>query len=100
MLKGLLTTSEPIGRLLADNRVETFREIVSVRFEAAGGASDHFGVDAEAPIVLRTYRIDVGGRPVMCITESFPVSWFGASTRSRDLAPRRDMRTADVPRYG
>lgn len=77
VLEGLSTTVEPIGRLLAENRVETFREIVGVRFGTAADCAHHFGVEATAPSVFRTYQIYIGHSPVMRITESFPLTWFG-----------------------
>lgn len=49
VLESLLTTAEPIGRLLTENRVETFREIVGVRFGAAADCARLFGVEASAP---------------------------------------------------
>ena len=76
VLAGLLTTGKPIGKLLAENRVETFREIVDLGFEPAAGCASHFGVATETPLVFRTYRIHHGQRPVMCITEKFPMAWF------------------------
>jgi chorismate-pyruvate lyase len=78
VLKSLLTTTQPIGKLLAENRVETFREIEGVRFERMSECARHFDVDASAPFVFRTYRIHVGQRPVMRITEGFPLESFGA----------------------
>ena len=77
VLEGLLTTDKPIGRLLAENRVETFREIVGLGFEPACEYGNYFGVDPESQLVFRTYRIYVRQRAVMRITEKFPISWFG-----------------------
>lgn len=66
----------PIGPLLAENRTETFREILLVGQEAAGPIAAFFGVDPASPVFLRTYRIIAGGRPLMLITEKFPVTAF------------------------
>jgi len=79
VLEGLLTSGQPIGRLLAKNRVETFREIVGVGFEPAAECAEWFGVAPTSNLVFRTYRIHVRRRPVMRITEKFPVTWFAAS---------------------
>ncbi len=76
ILDGLLVSDEPLGRLLAQNRVETFREIVAAGFEPAGTCADYFGVEHASQLVSRTYRIIVDGRPVVRITEKFPVTWF------------------------
>lgn len=76
VLTGLLETGTPIGRLLAQERIETFREIVGLAFEPAGECADYFGVDPTSNLIARTYRIHVNRRPVMRITEKFPVTWF------------------------
>lgn len=66
--QALLTTSRPIGRVLADHRVETLREILRVgrtRWETPGKAG---GTER----LFRTYRVVSGNRPVMLITEYYP----------------------------
>lgn len=78
VLDGLLETDKPIGVLLSEHRTETFREILSVGREPAGGRATHFGIDAGADVIFRTYRIVAGGRPVILITEKFPGGFFRA----------------------
>ena len=78
--QGLLDSVKPIGRLLEENRVETFREILSAGREPAAGMGIHFGIGRDALMVSRTYRIVVAGRPVMRITERFPADAFGGAT--------------------
>lgn len=75
--RGLLEGVKPIGRLLEENRIETFREIIDAHREPAGPRGVHFGMGPEAPLVSRTYRIIAGGRPMMLITEKFPADAFG-----------------------
>lgn len=60
----LLNTSRPIGRVLKEHRVETFREILRVGRMRFGSGGDE--------MLFRTYRIICGGRPAMLITEQFP----------------------------
>jgi len=79
IVDALLVSNWPLGRLLARYRVETFREILAVGFEPAGACADYFGVDPASQLVFRTYRIMVEGRPVVRITEKFPVTWFSLS---------------------
>lgn len=79
VVEGLLESDRPLGRLLAKYRVETFREIVAVGFEPAGSCAQHFGVDPAEKLVFRTYRILVDQRPVVRVTEKFPVTWFAAT---------------------
>lgn len=76
---GLLAGREPLGRLMLEHRLETFREVVACgRCAAAavpglaGTAPRALATDADAPVAWRTYRVISGGRPVMSITEVFP----------------------------
>ncbi|MDP9387917.1 MAG: chorismate pyruvate-lyase family protein [Actinomycetota bacterium] len=75
-LNGLLQTDQPIGRLLAEHRSETFREILLVDREPAGSCAAHLGIDSTAEVIFRTYRIVARGKPIMVITEKFPADSF------------------------
>lgn len=72
VLDGMLMTSEPIGRLLAAARIQTFREILRTGTEPAGAVGLHFGLAPDDEVLCRTYRIVRGGRPLMVITERLP----------------------------
>ena len=76
MRRSLLESVKPIGRLLEERRIETFREFIDAQREPAGGRGVHFGVSPEAPMISRTYRIIARGRPMMLITEKFPADAF------------------------
>lgn len=76
ILQGLLETDKPIGVLLAENRTETFREILEVGREPAGACGAHFAIDPSAELLFRTYRIVAGQQPVILITEKFPADSF------------------------
>ena len=76
VLDGLLATEEPIGRLLAANRAETFREILETGLVPAGRCGPWFGLPETADLVFRTYRIVAHGIPAMVITERFPTESF------------------------
>jgi chorismate-pyruvate lyase len=78
VLDGLLTGGEPIGRLMADNRVETFREIMELGVESAAGCAEYFGVDGTSDLIFRTYQIHLNQRPVIRITEKFPATHFAS----------------------
>lgn len=76
---GLLERREPIGKLMLEHRLETFREIVACgRCPAAQApglearAAEALEIPPDAPVAWRTYRVISGGRPVMSITEVFP----------------------------
>jgi chorismate-pyruvate lyase len=87
VLDGLLRTGKPIGRLLTEERVETFREIVALNYEAAGECASYFGVPPSSTLVYRTYLIFIQGSPAMRITEKFPLSRFHESLARSN--PRR-----------
>lgn len=76
LLNALFTTDKPIGTLLAENRTETFREILVVDREPAGPCAAHFGIDAATELIFRTYRIVARRQPIMMITEKFPADFF------------------------
>lgn len=76
VLSGLLETDTPIGRLLARNRTETFREVLMIGREAAESCGPLFGVPRSAEFIFRTYRILAGKQPMMLITEKFPATFF------------------------
>ncbi|MBW3646032.1 MAG: DUF98 domain-containing protein, partial [Actinobacteria bacterium] len=76
VLEGLLATDTPVGTLLLQNRVETFREVLSVGREPAGSCAGYFAVEADTEMVWRTYRVCARQRPIMVITEKFPASAF------------------------
>jgi chorismate-pyruvate lyase len=76
MVYGMIYTNKPVGLLLAADRVETSREILSVGKEPAGAHGGFFDLDADAPMIVRTYRILVRGLPALLITERFPAACF------------------------
>lgn len=78
LLAGLIDTDKPIGMLLAENRTETFREILAVARSAAGSRAADLGIATEAEVVGRTYRIIARRRPIALIAEAFPVTSFRA----------------------
>lgn len=71
---GLMTAERPIGRLLRESRLETFREILASGREPAADRAVHFGVEPCRMLHARTYRIFWRQRPVMRVTERFPAS--------------------------
>jgi chorismate-pyruvate lyase len=69
--EGLIETAEPIGRLLIRGRIETFRELLRSGRALAGSRGPALGAGTAEMLPFRTYRVIVGGRPVMRITEHF-----------------------------
>ena len=76
VVDGLLNTDTPVGTLLVENRVETFREILTVGTEPAGSCAAYFGIAPDDEMICRTYRVLASKRPIMLITEKFPASFY------------------------
>lgn len=72
----LLGSDDPLGRLIGQHRLETFREILVSGQEPAGARGTFFGMDEKDMMIFRTYRIIMNARPVMLITERFPATAF------------------------
>jgi chorismate-pyruvate lyase len=60
-----------IGALIRDSGLESYREVLDVGMDRGGDRDRELG---EA--VFRTYRIIIGGHPVILITERFPLALF------------------------
>jgi chorismate-pyruvate lyase len=67
----LLGTDKPIGKLIREYKLESYRELLGSAGEPAGLLAPVLGVDAAEPLIARTYRIHIGGRPAIQITERF-----------------------------
>jgi chorismate-pyruvate lyase len=76
MRHGLLESHKPIGFLMQERKLETYREIVGCGREVADGLSPYFGVSETDGMIWRTYRVINGGQPIMLITEKFPEGHF------------------------
>lgn len=77
-LEGLLGTEKPIGVLLAENRTETFREILRIGREPARARAPHLGIDVAAEVFCRSYRVVARRQPMILITERFRADAFRA----------------------
>jgi chorismate-pyruvate lyase len=67
----LTQTAKPIGKLIREQRRESYRELLGHRSEAAGPRAAILGCRPEDTLVARTYRIHFAGRPAIQITERF-----------------------------
>ena len=72
----LIFSRKPIGKLLKDHKVETYRETLDCGIEAAGSLAKYFGIETDAELIYRTYLVLINSLPVMQITEKFPTSHF------------------------
>lgn len=72
----LMTTQEPLGKLMIQSRLETFKEIVKCSSRKAPDVGKVFGELPDTALISRTYRVFSQGRPFILITESFPGSYF------------------------
>ena len=62
-----------LGRILIGAGAETRRECLWFGREPAAGAPPELRAVAAGGLLSRTYRVFAGGRPVMLITERFPL---------------------------
>jgi chorismate-pyruvate lyase len=76
MRRGLLESHKPIGFLMQEHRLETFREIVGCGREVVDGLAPYFNVSETDGMIWRTYRVFANRQPIMLITEKFPDSHF------------------------
>jgi len=76
MRHGLLESHKPIGFLMQERRLETFREIVGTGREMADGLAPYFDVAETSGMIWRTYKVISGGQAIMLITEKFPEHHF------------------------
>ena len=74
--EALLTGRIGIGALLRQQRMETFREHVSIRTREAGDSAGPLQISSGAPVVERTYRIFTNRKPLVQICEVFPIEIF------------------------
>jgi chorismate-pyruvate lyase len=72
----LLRSRTPIGRLWLEYKMETFKEIIDSEKRMAGVLASHFDIRTNDFLFSRTYRVFLGRRPALMITEMFPESYF------------------------
>lgn len=69
----LVSTDRPLGRLWVEHKLETRKEILKVWRVAASAMHAHFGGPHRGELLARSYRVFSGARPIMLISEYFPV---------------------------
>ena len=62
MRHGLLESHKPIGFLMQERRLETFREIVGCGREPADGLGPYFNVEETDGMIWRTYKVINNGQ--------------------------------------
>ncbi len=76
MQRQLLESNRPIGLLWREQRMETYREIVTCGREPCGFLAPYFDLSEDAPLLARSYLIYHQHKPLGVITEKFPASYF------------------------
>jgi chorismate-pyruvate lyase len=71
----LLHSDKPLGRLWTEHKLESRKELLDVSRVPSNRLARYFGVDKHSDILMRRYRLNSGGRPIMLISESFPVCY-------------------------
>lgn len=70
--KDLVAGKLPIGRIWAQRRLETYKEMLEMGRRAAKELDRFFRVEADESVLFRTYRVFAERQPIMVITEVFP----------------------------
>tara|TARA_E500000331_G_scaffold39180_1_gene32562 strand:- start:12633 stop:13190 length:558 start_codon:yes stop_codon:yes gene_type:complete len=84
--EGLTFSQRPVGMLMIDSRLETFREIVRTEKIIAGKRSNYLDCSTDNWLISRTYLVFASGEPVMQITEQFPETAFVGINTAVDSA--------------
>jgi len=74
MRDSLIHSDIPIGRLWSEQKVESLKELVSVSRMHPGDLSRYFPL-VTSDVLSRTYRLISAGKPVMAISEYFPLEY-------------------------
>ena len=84
----LVESNTPLGRLWLEHKLETFKELLGVRCQSPSNLSHYFECGETSLLLVRTYRVFSGGRPVMVITEHFPTRYGQPATCGNDNPAR------------
>ena len=74
LLTGIEGAEESLGRLLRQNRAETYRELLWHGLEPADAPPCPGMQNKRQPHICRSYRMICRGRPLMVIVERFPLN--------------------------
>jgi chorismate-pyruvate lyase len=89
MADGLARPGASIGRLLKSSGAETRRELLDVGRMRASEATEYLETGPAAEIAWRTYRIEMGGRPVVLLAEMIPPGRLAGAAGSTSTLTRR-----------
>lgn len=76
IVTGLITTNNPIGELMVGGCLEMFKEAPQVWMGESPGWFGSEGNQQRRKAVGRRYRQLMGGKPILIITEYFPLDVF------------------------
>ena len=74
--KELLTTKTPIGKLWHEQKVETFKEVITTGKYFANELASYFQINPQDKMIFRTYSVISNQKYTMMITEHFPEAYF------------------------
>jgi len=69
----LLNSDISLGRLWVEHKLETHKELLEVRCQPANNLSQYFECKDPSLLLARTYCVFSAAKPVMVISEYFPV---------------------------
>lgn len=79
VVAGAVGTDRMLLDLLSEHRIGSFRETIAEWEGTDDEVAAAFDVEPSTPLVARTYKIVVGGRPVAWVHEAFPRNGFLAA---------------------
>lgn len=71
----LMHSDKPLGRLWTEHKLESRKELLGVSRVSLDWLARYLGVSDDSDILMRRYRLASGGKPIMLISESFPVCY-------------------------
>jgi beta-ribofuranosylaminobenzene 5'-phosphate synthase len=89
----LMKADIPIGRIMAQRKIESRREIRHIETTLNEELSDLFSVPHETPMLSRTYDIISHGMVLIRITETFPLTNFSKNSDGDPLPAVTDYAT-------
>ena len=72
----LLASLQPIGKLWAKYRTETYKILLCAEKKPAKHLAVHFGIQVQDQVISRTYGVYSNQKLTMLITEVFPKKFF------------------------
>jgi len=74
LMTGLEKSELGLGRIIRENRIETYFQMIYYGKTKAGEVGKYFHIDKSEQLLFRKFRIFVAKKPAALITENFPIT--------------------------